>query len=684
MKKLLLLLFVTVCLSGLVQAQYYYLPFTNNPGQNPGGLNNDNEYPVGGGLPAGWATIQTFSASPVWSSNQTIPFAFDFNGSAVTSYKVSTTGILTFDVATAVAAPSSSNLTLPSAQIPDNSVCIWGIQGTGTSDNIVTKTFGTAPNRQHWVFFTSYSIPGNASGWTYWSIVLEETTNKIYLVDQRTNGALSLTLGIQIDNATATQVTGSPNITTLSTNNAAVIDNNYYEFIFGSQPALDMSALAITTSPYVILGSNVIEGTLVNLGSTTITSLTLNYTIDSGTPVTDALTGLSIAPLATYDFTHSTPWVSSATGSYTVEVYATDLNGSTDQNPSNDVFSKTIFVLTQNVQRNPLLEVFTSSTCPPCTPGNINFHNVVDTIPASQHVYIKFQQDFPGTGDPYVTQESLNRRAFYSINSIPRMEIDGGWDGNANSFTYPLYQDARSVPAQYIIDGTYSEDTIARTWSAKVRYSPLFDATGSVLQVAIVENTTYNNVKTNGETEFYQVMKKMLPDDDGTTLPFIAAGTWDSVTVTYTFNGNYRLPINGQAANMINHAIEHSVEEFGDLAMMGWIESASFPRQVFQAQNFVKNSSTGIFEMSPNIESINIYPSPASEYTLVEMNMFRSELLKIQLLDATGRTIEIRNTQVPAGNSNIRFDVSKLATGVYHIAITDSEHNSFVRRIVVR
>ena len=682
MKKLLLFV-MAACLSGALQAQYYYLPYTNNPGQNPGGLNIDDEYPVGGGLAAGWVTIRTSSATPAWSTNQTLPFTFNFNGSPVTSYKVSTTGILTFDVGTALAAPASASQALPSALIPNNSVCVWGLQGTGANDNVVVKTFGTAPNRQLWIFFSSYSIPGNTAGWTYWSIVLEETTNNIYLVDQRTNGTLNMSLGVQINSTTATMVAGSPNVNTLTTNNPSVLDNNYYQFIFGSQPAIDMSALEITTSPYLTLGSNDIKGTLVNLGTTTITSFDINYTINSGAAVTASVTGVNIAPLATYNFTHPTAWVSSATGSYDCEVYASNINGVTDQNPSNDVASKTLFVLTQTVQRNPFLEVFTSSTCPPCQPGNVNFHNIMDTINPDQHVYVKFQQDFPGTGDPYVTQESLNRRGYYSINSIPRMEIDGGWDGNANSYTYALYQQARSVPAQYIIDGTYVEDTVARTYSAKVRYSPLFDAIGSVLHVAILENTTDNNVKTNGETEFYQVMKKMLPDDNGTILPNLSAGAWDSVSVTYTFNGNYRLPVNGQAANMINHAIEHSVEEFGDLRMVGWIEAPGAPFQVYQSQNFVKTSSTGIFEMSQNIGSINIFPSPATEYTQVEITLTGNEKIRMMLMDAAGKTIETRTVNATAGLTSERFDVSNLAAGVYHIAVTDSKNNSFVRRIVV-
>jgi len=116
-----------------VSAQYYYLPSTVNG--NPGGLNSDGEYPVGGGLAATWTAISTApAATPAWSSTQTLPFAFQFNGSAVTQFKVSTSGILTFDVA-ATTAPSYTKAALPDASIPDNSVCIWGLASVGTNSN---------------------------------------------------------------------------------------------------------------------------------------------------------------------------------------------------------------------------------------------------------------------------------------------------------------------------------------------------------------------------------------------------------------------------------------------------------------------------------------------------------------------------------------------------------------------
>src|SRR5690606_20567752 len=114
---------------GVASAQYYYIP-NENAGTNPKGLNNDNEYPWGGGIPSGWTLLMgAGGTTPEWSAEQNLPFNFDFNGAAVTSYLVSNSGIVTFDVATTLDAPSYTKSALPHASIPDKSVCIWGING---------------------------------------------------------------------------------------------------------------------------------------------------------------------------------------------------------------------------------------------------------------------------------------------------------------------------------------------------------------------------------------------------------------------------------------------------------------------------------------------------------------------------------------------------------------------------
>lgn len=337
-------LLLALCMScGVAEAQYYYLTYTN-PGQNPGGLNTDGEFPVGGGLSGTWSTILSSSQpTGTYTSTQSIPFTFQFDSSAVTQYKVSNVGVLTFDVST-TKSPGLTNTSLPTNAIPDKSICVWGISGPGSNDNIVSKTFGSAPNRQHWVMFSSFDFNGN---WSYWSIVLEETTNKIYVVDQRHQSATSgLTIGIQIDSTNAIEVTGSPNIATLAGGSSGAADNAYYEFSPGTQPSYDLYLLGVTIPKYpnIGLGSIDVKGKLQNLGSQNITSLDINYRVNGGSTVSQSLGLVSISPGGNYSFTHATPWTPSSAGSYSIEVWADNLNGNSDQNNSNDTLIASVVV----------------------------------------------------------------------------------------------------------------------------------------------------------------------------------------------------------------------------------------------------------------------------------------------------------------------------------------------------
>lgn len=187
------------------------------------------------------------------------------------------------------------------------------------------------------------------------------------------------------------------------------------------------------------------------------------------------------------------------------------------------IFSATVMAQEPKI---PVFEIFTSSTCPPCKPGNEIYHGVVDPKPKSEYVELKYQQNFPGTGDPYCTAETQSRRSsYYGINSIPRMEIDGGWDKNAQSFTNSLYTSAKAVAAEYKMSGAFTQT--GNTITARVKYSPLTPAAaaiGAKLHVVIVETKTVQNIKSNGETEFFNVVKKMLPNQNGTSLPAMTVG----------------------------------------------------------------------------------------------------------------------------------------------------------------
>jgi thiol-disulfide isomerase/thioredoxin len=80
--------------------------------------------------------------------------------------------------------------------------------------------------------------------------------------------------------------------------------------------------------------------------------------------------------------------------------------------------SKALNKENDSVPLKPLFELFTSSTCGPC----VEAHEVLDELfenNPNEYASIKYQMNWPGSGDPYYTEEGGVRRDYYNVNSIP-------------------------------------------------------------------------------------------------------------------------------------------------------------------------------------------------------------------------------------------------------------------------
>jgi hypothetical protein len=180
------------------------------------------------------------------------------------------------------------------------------------------------------------------------------------------------------------------------------------------------------------------------------------------------------------------------------------------------------------------------------------------------------------------------------------------------------------------------------------------------LRIAVVERRTENNVASNGETEFFNVMKKMLPNATGTTISF-AAGTAVPYSQSFTFPGNYRLPSNGQAANIINLATENSVENFWNLSAVVFVEDDT-KKEVWQSQ-----SSAAVFPLEikqvNSTPQFNIYPNPAQNNFSIE---FKSNTEgSVRIFDISGKVV--LNTTINSISQTI--DCSNLNNGLYIVQI---------------
>jgi len=405
---------------------------------------------------------------------------------------------------------------------------------------------------------------------------------------------------------------------------------------------------------------------VVNQGSAALNSVDFEYSTDGSNWVAGTASGLSVATCATSTISHPTKWTPSGVGTYTVSVRLTKVNGTDVTAPT---LTKTVQVVDQFVKRKILNEVFTSSTCGPCKAGNANYLTVVDG--RTDHSTIKYQVWWPGTGDPYCTDEIRTRTAYYGINSVPRMEVDGGWDQNASSFTTALYNDFSAKPAFVEISATAS-----LTWknqiTADITLKPLVDFTGSNIRLfgAIVEGTTYWNIKSNGETQFEDVMKKMMPDANGMLLTGgLAKGTPVTKQLSYAFVGEYRLPTDGTSAQHIKHASENSVETWDDLKVVIFVQDMT-TKEVLQSET-IELAMTSVEDVAAGV---HVFPNPANEVIFV-----RSK-------DALNAGIELTNVQgqvVYSGsmsNGVAQIPTQALAEGMYvvRMATANGVHSSKV------
>lgn len=690
MKKIITCLAVVLCSTSAFSQ--YYLNEYNPAGANPRGLNNDAEQPFGAvGVTAadGYTSIIANGTSTLtWSPVQTLPFPFDFNGSPVTQYKVSNSGVLTFTTG-ATTIPAFANATLPNAAIPDNSVMVWGLQqaaGGSTNDGVIKKTHGTAPYRQHWINFASYGAPGaTGTQWSYWGIVLEETTNNIYVADLRTfNTPLSLTIGVQINSTTATQVTGAPNTPSFVTNGGNAsdpTDNVYYGFVQGTKPLADAELFTIgTTNSGPVF---TIDGSVYNGGSATLTTLDVTWTADTGATLNTSTINVSIAPESFGSFSHPITW-NTTPGVYDLLVYSALPNGVADPNNDYDTLSTTLNIGTGiSVSKNPLLEEFTTAPCQFCPDGALQVEAALAATPSAIAVglhacfgtdamtipeAVTYCQAF-GAGAPTAT---IDRILFPGETNVAISRAGGAW--NSRTAT----QATLGAPVDVTLTGVY--DTLTRQVSADLSANFVDFVSGDIrVTLFVVEDhvrgtgSGYNQVNAYNNSaghpyagagnpiinyDHRHVLRDVYPTNDAwgdnTVIPSSPAlNTTYSKSHTFNLNSSW------------------DPDSVSLVGFVSYFNSNVGQRQVLNAVDVkLNNLTTSVNEIKKDASSLNIYPNPTADVSNVAFNLSTPQAVTVTVRDITGKEVLSQYLGVMApGKQKVSVNVSTLSNGIYFTTV---------------
>jgi hypothetical protein len=175
-------------------------------------------------------------------------------------------------------------------------------------------------------------------------------------------------------------------------------------------------------------------------------------------------------------------------------------------------------------QRLVLLEEFTQASCGPCASVNPTIYALLNSNP-DKITSVWYHTNWPGY-DPMNLDnptEVAARVGLYGVTYVPWSVLDGnyysgsasGWNINTVNTRYAM-PSPFSMSMQAVLNTT--NDTIFVTMVAEAT----MDISGSMTahNVVIEKNIHFNNPPgSNGEKDFKNVMKKMLPSKDGTTLP---------------------------------------------------------------------------------------------------------------------------------------------------------------------
>lgn len=339
------------------------------------------------------------------------------------------------------------------------------------------------------------------------------------------------------------------------------------------------------TSPF-FAGQSDVKGSVMNVGLTTITSLDIDWQLDGGTIYSSSFSGLSIPTQGTYDFTCLDP-MNPPVGQHELTVYIKNVNGSPDDNQSNDTLRKSIGRVCYSNTRVPFFEEFTSSTCNPCAAFNTGFVPWC-TSHENSITLLKYQMNWPGSGDPYYTAEGGVRRNFYGVSWVPWLQVNGSFVNTSMPDVQTAFDNAQTALGMFDIATTHS--FTGHVVNVCTNILPFYNFPSAKAYISVYEKVTHNNKTTNGETAFEHVMMKMVPGAYGTELPFV-----DREPVTFCDT----LDLTGT-----------HVEEWNDLMVVVWVQD-TITKEIYQSAYSVEN---GTYATEARLQGITVNGTPVPSF----------------------------------------------------------------------
>ncbi|MFC2130945.1 choice-of-anchor J domain-containing protein [Bacteroidota bacterium] len=392
----------------------------------------------------------------------------------------------------------------------------------------------------------------------------------------------------------------------------------------------------------------VIKGELLSAGYQELNSFELNYQVDDGEVLTATIEDLALNYNDPFTFEHPVKWISPSAESHSVKVWVSKVNGVDITPGTNNEKTHNVITASNSYDKLPLYEEFTSSTCGPCATVNTYYFNPYLSSHKGNYTIIKYQMNWPGSGDIYYNADGGIRRTYYGVSGVPDLYVNGNRTSGADTM---LITERSSELGIIDINATYNiyEEGLNNKIDVNVELTPYFNSAPTdrlILHVGVIENKTTGNVGSNGETEFHYVEQKMLPNGNGTQLSDLMNNEMQDFDFSYTFSNS-------------------NVEEFDDLSVVLFIQERT-SKAVFATTWATVATSVEENQSNDGNGIVALFPNPAVENVYFRYNVTGSLNVDIELFNIEGQKINsINKNTLSRGTYTEEINTSNFQNGAY-------------------
>lgn len=323
--------------------------------------------------------------------------------------------------------------------------------------------------------------------------------------------------------------------------------------------------------------------------------------------------------------------------------------------------------------RNVLVEHFTNYNYSGVVSADNSVNTIVDNI-SDDAMNIQYHTNYFAGDQLYLDNDAVpsSRMLFYGLTSNPYTIYDGGYSnsGFAKKYDFTLANaNEADLKNRSMIDPLFKLRVDTNTvdpHSFKVILEPLqtFTTESTTLYLAIVAKKITSLTGGNGQTEFRNVLRKMIPDAAGINLK----KNWASDEGETEF-GPYMRTV-------------PSAYDSDSLEVIAFLQNNN-TKEVYQAatSGSFKSYFTSIGRLRFEEAEFSLFPNPASSHLTL---LFDSEIKansKITIINNAG--IAVKNISLQKGINRLFIDDLNLPDGFYMLSLIIEGKPAGIRKLII-